>query len=162
MTDEKDFKYYTNLGIEKTNEQCFDEAIEALDKAVELNPDYALAYFSKGIVFHNLNQLQAAYENYSKAIDLNDKMTDAYYNRAQAILAFENKTDEELREALSDLEKAYELDPKFLDAMYYAATIKKKFEDYKGVLELLDRILEIDPQAVYSRALKKLILQKYI
>lgn len=162
MTDEKDYKYYTNIGIEQTNAKDFDEALDSFDKSLELNPDYALTYFSKGIVYHNLNRLQAAYENYTKAIELDADMVDAYYNRAQAILAHENPDEDELNSALSDLEKAIELDPKFIDALYYAATIKKKLKDYNGAVEYLDRVLEIEPQAVYSRALKKLILQKYL
>lgn len=162
MTEKHDYKYYTNLGITKTNEQKFDEAIEALDKAIELNPDYPLAYFSKGIVFHNLNTLQVAYENYTKAIEKNHNMTDAYFNRAQAILAYENPDKEELKCALRDLEKAIELDDRFVDAYYYAAVVKKKLEDYKGAIELLDKALEIEPDGVYSKALKKLILQKYL
>lgn len=162
MTDKNDYKYYTNLGISKTNEQKFDEALDALDKAIELNSDYALAYFSKAIVFHNLNKLHAAYENYTKAIEKNHKMTDAYFNRAQAVLAYEKPDEKELKSALNDLEKAIELDEKFVDAYYYAAVVKKKLEDYKGAVKLLDKALEIEPDAVYSKALKKLILQKYM
>ena len=62
MSEEKDYKYYTNLGISETNSGNYDEALEALDKAVELNPNYALAYFSKGIIFHMQNQLEDAFE----------------------------------------------------------------------------------------------------
>ena len=47
----KDYKYYTNLGIEETNKGNFDGAIEALDKAIELKSDFDLAYFSKAIAF---------------------------------------------------------------------------------------------------------------
>lgn len=162
MTDKHDYKYYTNLAITKTNEQKFDETLEALEKALELNPDYALAYFSKGIVYHNLNKLQAAYENYSEAIEKDKKMVDAYYNRAQALLAYEKPNENELKSALKDFEKAIELDEKFVDAYYYAAVVKKKLQDYKGAVKLLDKALEIEPDAVYSRALKKLILQKYM
>ncbi|HIS35718.1 TPA: tetratricopeptide repeat protein [Candidatus Scatousia excrementigallinarum] len=162
MADEKDYKYYTNLGIEQTNLQKFDEALEALDKAIELNPNSPLAYFSKAIVFHNLNQLQAAYENYSKAIELNPGMIDAYYNRAQAILAYDDPNEDELREALADLKKATELDKKFVDAYYYMAVVLKKLGCYKEAVKSLDKVLELEPQAVYSKALKKLILQKYL
>lgn len=162
MADEKDYKYYTNLGIEQTNLQKFDEALEALDKAIELNPNSPLAYFSKAIVFHNLNQLQAAYENYSKAIELNPVMIDAYYNRAQAILAYDEPDEDELREALADLKKAAELDKKFIDAYYYAAVVQKKLGEYKEAIALLDKVIELEPQAVHSKALKKLILQKYL
>ena len=161
MDENKDYKYYLNSGIEKTNKKDFKGALEELDKAIELNFEQ-LQNNSSAIAFHNLNQLQAAFENYSKAIELDEKMIDAYFNRAQAIMAFDNPKDEELKQALSDLEKAISLDPKFIDAHYFAATLKKKFEDYEGALQSLDKVLEIDPQAVYSKALKKLILQKYL
>ncbi len=159
---EQDYKFYLNSGIEKTNQGKFDEALEFLEKALSLNNKNALIHFSKAIVYHNLHQLRAAYENYSNAIKLDEKMIDAYYNRAQTILAFENPSQDELQEALEDLLKAVELDEKFIDAYYYAATIKKKFKDYKGAIELLDKVLNLEPQAPYSRALKKLIEQKYL
>lgn len=159
---EQDYKFYLNAGIDKTNQGKFDEALELLEKALSLKDDSALIHFSKAIVYHNLHQLRAAYENYSHAINLDEKMIDAYFNRAQSILAFDNPSEDELREALEDLLKAAELDNKFVDAYYYAATIKKKLEDYEGAIELLDKVLEIEPQAPYSRALKKLIQQKYL
>lgn len=162
MAEELDYKYYTNLGIEKTNTGDFDKALDALDKAIELKPDYALAYFSKAVVFHNLNQLQAAYENYTKALELKPDMIDAYYNRAQTILAFDSPDENELKQALGDLTKASELDTQFVDALYFKAVVQKKLKDYEGAVKTLDRVLEITPQAPYSRALKKLILQKYL
>ena len=73
-----------------------------------------------------------------------------------------NADNEKLKSALKDLDKAVELDPKFVDALYYKAVVQMKLEDYKGAVETLDKVLLIDPQAVYSRALKKLILQKYL
>ena len=60
------------------------------------------------------------------------------------------------------MSKAVELDPKFIDALYYKAVVQKKLKDYEGAVETLDKALEIEPQAVYSKALKKLILQKYL
>ncbi len=162
MTEQKDYKYYANLGISQTNCKNYSEALDSLNKSIELNPDYALAYFSKGIIFHMRNELQAAYENYTKAIEKNPEMTDAYYNRAQSILAFENPDDNELEKALIDLEKAVKLSPNFVDAHYYSAVVKKKLKDYKGALQSLDKALAIEPQGVYSKALKKLILQKYL
>ncbi len=144
---EHDYKFYLDKGISETNEGKFDEAMHSLNRA---------------IVFHNLNELEPAYENYTKAIELNHKMIDAYYNRAQVLLLDKNADNEKLKSALKDLDKAVELDPKFVDALYYKAVVQMKLEDYKGAVETLDKVLAIDPQAVYSRALKKLILQKYL
>lgn len=155
-----DYKYYLDNGIKETNEGKFDEALHSLSRAIGLKPDDALAYFSLAIVYHNMEELKAAYDNYSKAIELKPEMTDAYFNRAQVILA--EKDDNKLLQALEDLQKAIELDPKFVDALYYAAVVQKKLKDYNGALENLDKVIAIDPQSVYSRALKKLILQKYM
>ncbi len=157
-----DYKYYLDLGIKETNEGKFDEALHSLSRAVGLKPDSAIAYFSLAIVYHNMNELIAAYDNYSKAIEHNPKMIDAYFNRAQTILASENAGEIKLNIALNDFQKAAELDDKFIDAYYYSAVVQKKLKDYEGALKNLDKALSIDPDAIYSKALKKLILQKYL
>ena len=164
LKDDSNFseKYYLSLGINEINNGNFIEAIKNIDESLKYNDSSAIAYFYKAACFHSLNNSENAIRYYTKAIELDKKMIDAYYNRAQTILAFEKPTEDELQEALDDLIKATELDDKFIDAYYYAATIKKKFEDYEGAIELLDKVLELEPQAPYSRALKKLIEQKYL
>ena len=159
---EHDYKFYLDKGISETNEGKFDEALHSLDKAISLNPDCAMCYFSMAIVFHNIGEYETAYENYTKAIELNHKMTDAYFNRAQTLLADKEADEEKLKSAISDFNKAIELDSKFIDALYYKAVVQKKLKDYKGAVETLDKVLAIEPKAVYSNALKKLILQKYL
>lgn len=156
-----DYKYYLNKGIQETNEGKFDEALHSLSRAVGLKPDDALSYFSLAIVYHNMNELAAAYSNYSKAIEFKPDMVDAYFNRAQVVLQGEDVGEIKLNMALNDLQKASELDPKFIDAFYYSAVVQKKLGDYDGALKNLDKALAIDHNAIYSKALKKLILQKY-
>lgn len=157
-----DYKYYANLGVDETNKGNFDGAIAAFDKAIKLKPDWDFLYFSKAVAFHNKLELEAAFENYKKAVELNPKMIDAYYNLAQVILARKPVGNDDLKQALAYLENAVALDEKFADAYYYIGVIKKNLEDYEGAVEALDRVIEIQPDAVYSKALKKLILQKYL
>lgn len=159
---EQDYKFYLNEGIELTNQGKFEDAIDSLNKSIELKPNNALTYFSKAIAYHNLEQLRAAYENYGKAILLDKNMIDAYFNRAQAILGFDDVTEGELKEALNNLEKTTELDPKFIDAHYYSAVVKKKLGLYESAIVSLNKVLEIQPESPYSKALKKLILTKYL
>ena len=64
--------------------------------------------------------------------------------------------------AVNDLEKSLELDDKFLEAMYAIAAAHKKLGNYELAVEYLDKLLSIEPDAVQARALKKLLLQKYL
>jgi len=157
-----DYKEYLEQGIKETNEGKFDEALHSLNNAIGLKNDEPIAYFSIAIVFHNMHEIKAAYENYTKAIVLDPKMCDAYYNRAQVLLMNKEADNDTLRQALEDFNSAIELDPKFIDALYYKAVVQKKLEDYKGAVETLEKVLSIDPQAVYSKALLILIKQKYL
>ena len=158
LKDDKDFneKYYLSLGITDVNEGNFPEAISSLDEALTLNPNSEVAYFYKAICFHSLNRTAEAYENYTKAIELNKNMVDAYFNRGQLLF----KTNP--KQALDDFVSAVALDSKFIDAYYSIAAIQKNLGQYKEAIKNLDKIIELEPQAVNAKALKKLIENKYL
>ena len=78
------------------------------------------------------------------------------------IMGAEIPTEDELKEALSNLETATELDPKFIDAHYYSAVVKKKLGLYESAIVSLNKVLDLQPESPYSKALKKLILTKYL
>ena len=67
-----------------------------------------------------------------------------------------------LENAVADLEKAIELDDKFVSALFAMGAAQKKLGNYNKSLEYLDRVLAIEPDAIMAKALKKLILQKYL
>lgn len=158
MEDDKDFseKFYLSLGISEINEGKFSEALRNLDESLKYNKDNELVYFYKGIAYHSLGKDKLAYENYTKAINLNKIMTDAYFNRGQLIFKSNPK------EALDDFVTAVALDPKFIDAYYSIAVIQKDLGQYENAIKNLDKIIELEPQAVNAKALKKLILTKYL
>jgi tetratricopeptide (TPR) repeat protein len=58
------------------------KAIEYLDNAIKLQPNYASAYNNKGAAYLNLNQYQRAIEEFNKAISFKQDFSDAYNNRA--------------------------------------------------------------------------------
>ena len=49
------------------------EAIADFDKAIELNPKDARAYYNRGVVKDELKQYKEAIADYDKAIELNPK-----------------------------------------------------------------------------------------
>jgi len=65
--DKNNFEAYYYRGCAKTNATKFDEAIADFEKAIELKPDYADAYFNLGITYHLKHDEDKACEYYKLA-----------------------------------------------------------------------------------------------
>lgn len=158
----EDYKYFLDNGIFDFRDGRYQSAIDNINKSLELKKDWAIPYFYRGAAYHALGEYDEAMLDYTKSIQLDDKMIDAYYNRAKITLSRKDIENPDIQKAISDLEKAIEYDNQFVDALYALAAAYKKLGDYHKALEYLEKLLQIEPQAIYANALKKLILQKYI
>ena len=56
------------------NEGRYDEAIEKYNKAIELNPNYAIAYAGRGQAYFKLGQYDLAIPDLAKAIELDPNL----------------------------------------------------------------------------------------
>lgn len=157
-----DYKYYLDEGIVDFRNGKYSNALENINASIELKDDWEISFFYRGVVNQALENYDDAMLDYTKALKLNPKMTDAYYNKAYITLTRKDIKSPNYNQAIKDLEKAIELDPKFIDALYAMAAAHKKLGNYHESLEYLEKLLQIEPQAVNAKALKKLILQKYI
>jgi tetratricopeptide (TPR) repeat protein len=158
----RDYKYFLDNGICKIQSGDFEGGIEDINKSLELKNDWEIPYFYRAVAYQALEKFNDAMLDYTKSIQLNPKMTDAYYNRAKIILSRKDIDTPKVENAVLDLEKALALDENFIDALFAMAAAQKKLGDYHKSLEYLERLLKLEPQAVHARALKKLLLQKYI
>ena len=85
----------------------YDTAIDEYTKAIQLNPKLAVAYLSRGKVFHFVKNLYSkAVDDYSKAIELDSRYIKAYYYRGLA-----NAANGGYDRAISDFTRTIELDP---------------------------------------------------
>jgi serine/threonine protein kinase/predicted Zn-dependent protease len=83
------------------------EAIPFLNRAIELDPNFALAYDGLGIYYSNLNQPSLAADYLKKAFDLRDRVTErekfhitsVYYGIVTGELEKSNQTNELWRQA---------------------------------------------------------------
>lgn len=157
-----DYKKYTDDGIELVYKGEFNKAIENFTKSIELKNDWEIPYFYRAVSYQALEEFDNAMIDYSKALSINDRMTDAYYNKAKIALSRKDIPNPDINKAIEDLNKALDLDEKFVDALFAMAAAYKKLGDYHKSLEYLEKLLEIEPQAVHAKALKKLILTKYM
>jgi DNA-binding winged helix-turn-helix (wHTH) protein/tetratricopeptide (TPR) repeat protein len=114
-------KAYT-LGAKAQREKGDFEAIAFQKRAIELDPNFALAYDNLGICYSNLNQPSLAADYLKKAFDLRERVTESekfhitalYYDIATGELEKANRTDElseqvypQDRESYTDLASNY-------------------------------------------------------
>lgn len=78
--------------------------LKDLDKAIELSPRFAYAYYNRGNIYFAQGRIEAAIADYTQALHLQPDMADAYFNRGLAYL--KNGDDAKGRE---DLSKAGEM-----------------------------------------------------
>jgi len=62
-----------------------EKAVEQLEKAIRISPEYAEAYNNRGNAYQNKGQYDAAIRDYDRAIALQPDHTVAYLNRAIAL-----------------------------------------------------------------------------
>ena len=117
-----------------------DQAIESHNLAIELNPDYVMAYNNRGTARAATGDLDGAIEDYDKAIDLNPDYAIAYNNRG---LARHNKGD--LDGAIADFDKAIVLDPDYAIAYYNRANARYNKNDVDGAIEDYDKAIDLNP-----------------
>jgi len=157
-----DYKKYLDNGIYDIQEGKFESAIDNINQSLMLKNDWEIPYFYRAVAYQAIENYNEAMLDYTKALQLNPKMTDAYYNRARITLSRKDIENPDVNKAVLDLEKALELDEKFVDALYAMAAAHKKLGNYHKSLEYIEKLLQIEPDAVHAKALKKLILQKYL
>lgn len=79
--DKHNCEAYYYRGCAKANTQKYNEAIADFEKAVELKPDYADAYFNMGKMYYMLNDEDKACECYKLAAKYGRPNLDDYLKR---------------------------------------------------------------------------------
>ena len=102
-----DYKTFLDKGIDEINAGKFRDGIKNINKSLELKNDWEIPYFFRGVANHALGQYDEATLDYTKALQFNKKMTDAYYNRARIILTRKDIENPNIKQAVEDLERLW-------------------------------------------------------
>ena len=92
------------MSVEKQTRFDVEMIMRDYDKVVELEPDFAFAYYNKANILCTQKDYKSAISNYSKAIECDSEFAEAYFNRGLTYL-FIGQQDK----GLADLSKAGEL-----------------------------------------------------
>ena len=104
---------WSEIGRQAIDAKHWNEAINAYNKAIDLNPNDASAYNNRGLAYDNLDKNNLAIADYEKAIELNPKYGDAFNNLAKTY-----GRRGYYKQAILFYDRIIELNPKDADAYY--------------------------------------------
>ncbi|MFH5885456.1 tetratricopeptide repeat protein [Halalkalibaculum sp. DA3122] len=144
---------YTRSIIEFKSQQ-YDAAIASLDEAIERNPNYAKAYYQKGLVIKNQNDedLDIALEMFDQAIEVGKQVNDNQIVR-QATEAgrdnliyrgVQNMEDKNFARAEEQLNRALEYDAESANAHYRLAELHNKQTNWDQAISHAQKALDLE------------------
>lgn len=95
--------------------------------------------FQKGYKAHRNQSYEKALRYYSQAIERNDTLKQAFFNRASVRISMGD-----FQEAKKDLDRTIELDPDYVPAYYNRANIYTEEGNYKKAHKELNRVLRME------------------
>ena len=93
-----------------------------------MNPEHADAYNNRGVAYSNKGEIDAAIQDFNKAIDLNPELADAYNNRGEAWLHLR-----EWEKAKADLITAKDMENDIVASFHNDYESIEAFEVKRGV-----------------------------
>ena len=79
-----------NQAVAKSRAGDYQAAIEYFSRAIEINSNFAQAYYRRGLANFDLGNIKTAIADYTQALAINSNYIDAYFARGIANLAIGN------------------------------------------------------------------------
>jgi tetratricopeptide (TPR) repeat protein len=140
MTDRQQVKEKFNEGMRAFVKKNFKEAADRFSDAIQMEPDFALAYLSRGSSFNRMEKEDEAMGDFNKALELKPDYSRAYHLRG---LLHEKRNENE--KALEDFDHAIDLNPEYGAAYYSRAGLHSKIgndEEAKEDIEMVTMLTE--------------------
>jgi tetratricopeptide (TPR) repeat protein len=128
-----------------------DRALKDYTEAIRLNPQYAAAYYNRGLCHKVIGNYDQAIANYSEVIRLNPHLAVAYNNRGTSY-----KATGEYNQATRDYSEAIRLNPQFATAYVNRGSSYAAIGEHELAIEDCTEAIRLNPQlatAYYNRAI---------
>lgn len=123
-----------------------EKALEAFDRALELDPNHDRAAINRGNALMNLGRHEEAIAAYDRALELNPKADLAWANRGSVFFDLED-----YEQAIASWDKALELNPKDLETWHNKGIVLGvKLNRFEEALGCFDQTLALEPEDVQT------------
>lgn len=137
---------WVEKGVELVVKGKYNDAIEAFNKAIRLDPADAVAYNNRGAAYGQMGNHKQQIEDCNKALQLNPNDAVAYNNRGVAYGELGNYEQE-----IEDCTKAIELNPKLAVAYYHRGIAYQKLGNRKQAEKDKRMAYSLNPKRTWEK-----------
>ncbi|KAM3094720.1 tetratricopeptide repeat protein [Phormidesmis sp. 146-35] len=119
----------------------FEEAIASYDKAIQIEPDNAKAWFSRGAALAKLQKIEEAIAAYEKATQIKSDFSEAWFGKGVAFTKLQRNG-----EAITAYEKATSIKSDFFSAWFGKARCYALQGEVELAIESLQQAINLNPE----------------
>jgi tetratricopeptide (TPR) repeat protein len=134
-------KDYTQRGRDLLEKREYVEALVNLNKAIEIDPNYAAAYFLRGNIKDNFEDRHGAMKDYNLAIEKNSKFADALFARGNVKMKLQDYYG-----AVDDFTAAITINENYVEAYFARGKAKQFLQAYQDAINDCSKIIQINPK----------------
>jgi superkiller protein 3 len=136
---------YVTRGYNANENGLYELAIENYQKALAINPNYAMAYNNMGNTYRNLENYNEAIRCFQKAIAIDPNFAWAYNNMGIVYDKLKN-----YNEAIRRYQKAIDINPNYAKVYYNMGIAYDDLGNYNEAIQRYQTAIAIDPK--YAKA----------
>jgi tetratricopeptide (TPR) repeat protein len=147
-------KDLTQKGIEHYEKREYMEALLNLNKAIEVDANFAKAYFVRGNIKDAFDDRHGAMKDYNLAIEKNPKLADAFFCRGNVKMKLQDYYG-----AIDDYTSAIKLNESYIEAYFNRGKAKQYLQAYEDAINDCSKIIQINPKnfdAYYMRGILRI------
>ena len=133
----------------------YEESIPCYEKAIQIDPNVASAWFNKGNTLYSLKRYEEAIQCYERAIQINPNNASAWFNKGITLSDLRRQ-----EEAIKCFDRAIQINPNYASAWDKKGSALRSLNRYDEALACLDRALEINPNNADIKKNRELVLKE--
>jgi tetratricopeptide (TPR) repeat protein len=134
-------KDYTQKGRAFLEKEEYVDALVNLNRAIELDPANAAAYFLRGNIKDNFGDRHGSMKDYNLAIESNPKFADAFFARGNVKMKLQDYYG-----AVDDYTAAIAINENYVEAYFSRGKAKQYLQAYQDAINDCSKILQINPK----------------
>lgn len=147
-------KEFTQRGMEFYEKREYMEALLNLNKAIDADANYSMAYYLRGNIKDAFDDRHGAMKDYNMAIEKNPKHADAFFARGNVKMKLQD-----FYGAIADYTAAIAINENYIEAYFNRGKAKQFLQAYEDAINDCTKIIQINPKnvdAYYMRGLLRI------